>query len=494
MDSTNVKVQVERQALPADRVPLLGMIAQSVATIAPSFAIFLGISIVIGISGNGSWLSFAIATVAMLAVALCVRGVSRSVRSAGGLYGMSAAVGGPVAGVFAAWGSLLFYVILGLVAFLGSGLIAARFVGLFGPEPGTWFVFLVGLAVLAASAFVAYRDIVLSARIMLYIELVSLAAIGLLMTVALFHSHGSPFDSKQLSLKHVSLSQVVDAVVFAVASFAGFESSSTLGSEARDPGRSVGISVVSSVIVAGVAYILSSYIMLLGFHHAGQSVAKSADPMSALAGFAGISWIRYIVVLGVLIGAFSFALAALNATSRFLMTLSHDGVLPTWIGGVSSKTGTPAPAVALLAGLYLVALVVFGATGNLDLNQFGYLATLFGYGAILLYFILCLAYIRHQYTEDRLHVGHVLLGLIGAGVLAFVIYKSAVPEQAPPYNYILFAFFGVFGIAAVQAAYLYARRSPVLTTIGSSAERNDVAAVTVTPPAATLRSELAPEG
>lgn len=477
--------------LRPDRVPLLGMIAQSVATIAPSFAIFLGISIVIGVASNGAWLSFAIATVAMLAVALCVHGVSRKIRTAGGLYGLSASVGGPTAGIFAAWGAILFYVILGLVAFIGSGLIAARFVELFGPQPGMWFAFLIGVVVLAASAFVAYRDIVLSARVMLYVELVSLTVIAVLMIVALFHSHGSPFDSRQLSLKGVSLSQIIDAVVLSIASFAGFESSSTLGTEARNPGRNVGISVIASVLLAGIAYVGCAYVIGLGFHHAGTSVTASADPVSALAGFAGITWIRYIIVLGVLIGAFSFGLAALNATSRFLLTLSRDKILPGWLGGVSAKTGTPAPAIGLLAGLYLVALVIFQITGNFDLNQFGYWATLFGYGAILLYFVLCLAYIKHQHSHGRLHAGHVVLGLFGAGILAFVIYKSAVPEQPAPYNYVLFAFFGVIGIAAIHVAYLRLRRSSVLTTIGSSVLHNEPHVAT--PLESSLGSDLPAE-
>lgn len=467
MSDTNTKREI---GLRANSVPLLGLVAQSVAAAAPSFAIFLAIGLNIGIAGNGAWLSFLIAMAAVLPTALCIRSISKRVRTPGGLYGLSARVGGSAAGVFAGWGALLYYLLLGLVAFIGSGLIAVRLLNMLGVSVGSWFVLVVGIVILTGAAFVAYKGVELSAKIMLYVELACLGAIFVLMMVALFNSHGSPFDGRQLTLKGASTSGVIAAVVLSVASFAGFESSATLGIEAKDASRAVGIAAIGSVIVIGIAFVGSAYITTLGFQYAGKSAAASPDPLSQLAGIAGVPWIRYIVVIGVMVGAFSFGLASLNATSRFLYTLAQERFLPRWVGGVSPRTGTPSRAISMLAVGYFLTLVAFEASGSLNIDQFLNAATLFGYGAMLLYFVTCLSYIKHRYSLRDLRVQHIFVGILGAAVMVYVIYRSAVPSEPPPGNYLLYTFFGVIGLALLHYIVLLVRRSPTLKTLGTTVE------------------------
>ena len=79
-----------------------------------------------------------------------------------------------------------------------------------------------------AAGFVAYRDVKLSAELMLWIEVgsVSLIVVVLLVMLARFGLH---IDLDQFRLKGVSFSALGPALVLSMFSFVGFESATTLG-------------------------------------------------------------------------------------------------------------------------------------------------------------------------------------------------------------------------------------------------------------------------
>src|SRR5882724_13108625 len=67
-------------------------LAQSVSTMAPTTTPAATIPLVCALAGNGTWLAYALATVAVLLVALCIARFARHSASPGSLYTYSSMI------------------------------------------------------------------------------------------------------------------------------------------------------------------------------------------------------------------------------------------------------------------------------------------------------------------------------------------------------------------------------------------------------------------
>src|ERR1017187_8269813 len=247
-------------------------LAQSVSAMAPSTSASLTIPLVFALAGNATWFVYLLATGATLMVGFCVSRFARLSASPGSLYTYTAETLPPVYGVLAAWGLLLAYLATG-ASVAGGALYYANLLSLqfFHWAPPA----LPTLAVVcAAAAFVAYRDVKLSAELMLWIEVISVGLVVIVLALMLYR-YGLHFDLDQLHLKGVRVSALGPALVLAMFSFAGFESATTLGGEAREPLRTIPRAVLQCAMLAGVFFMLFSYSEVLGFRGESSQLSDS---------------------------------------------------------------------------------------------------------------------------------------------------------------------------------------------------------------------------
>ena len=199
----------------------------------------LTIPLVFVLAGNATWFVYLLAMVATLMVGFCVSRFARLSASPGSLYSYAADTLPPVFGVVAAWGLLLAYLATGASVAGGAlyyaNVLAGQFLHGMGPAGQAVAVLAV---VCGVAGFVAYRDVKLSAELMLWIEVVSVSLILIVLAVMVFR-YGFQFDMDQLRLKGASLSALGPALVLAMFSFVGFESATTLGNEAREPLKTI---------------------------------------------------------------------------------------------------------------------------------------------------------------------------------------------------------------------------------------------------------------
>ena len=88
-------------------------LAQSVSTMAPTTTPAATIPLVCALAGNGTWLAYVLATVAILLVALCIGRFARYSASPGSLYTYASMILPPWLGATVAWSLLLAYVATG---------------------------------------------------------------------------------------------------------------------------------------------------------------------------------------------------------------------------------------------------------------------------------------------------------------------------------------------------------------------------------------------
>ena len=381
--TTKGKVYDQRNASESYglRAGVLGPVetlAQSVSAMAPSTSASLTIPLVFALAGNATWFVYLLATAAMLLVGFCVSRFAKLSASPGSLYSYTADTLPPVFGVASAWGLLLAYVATGASVAGGAlyyaTVLCQQFFAWAPPAIPTLVV------VCFIAGYIAYRDIKLSAEVMLWIEAVSVSLIVIVLVLLPIHI-GLHIDGSQFRLQGISLHGLGPALVLAIFSFAGFESATTLGGEAREPLKTIPRAVLECALLAGVFFVLCAYSELVGFRGESTALSASTSPLHLLARKAGVSPLGVAIDFGAFISMFACVLACSTAAARVLMRMARDGLLPAALERTNARHGTPGVAVLISTALMFAATAGFalrGETGSAMYDLFGSLSV-FGF-------------------------------------------------------------------------------------------------------------------
>jgi amino acid transporter len=303
------------------------------------------------------------------------------------------------------------------------------------------------------------------------LEIVSLLAIGGLL-IALFIRYGARVDTSQFKATGASATGIALGTVLAVGGFVGFESSASLGIEARSPHRAIPRAILITVLAAGVLYIVAAYAQVLGFGSAA-SLASSSTPLNDLAAKAGVGWLAYYLDLAVAISAAACVSASLNAAARGLYSLGREDILPVRLGHSHQRFKTPHVAIYVLAPVVGVVPFVMVAYGTAPLAIFGYLGTLATFGYLLAYVLVCIAAPIFLARRKVLTPLPVIVAVLATVAIGYVIYKNLVPVPPAPYNVFPYVFLGwiVIGMAWYLAVKI--RDPQRAARLGTLAEQED---------------------
>jgi amino acid transporter len=384
--------QVQRQmagyGLRREVLSPMETLAQSVSTIAPTTTPAATIPLVCALAGNGTWLAYVLATAAILLVALCISRFARYSASPGSLYTYASMIFPPWLGATVAWSLLLAYIATGS-SVIGGFYHYANLLLHDATGHLTSAVFL-ALIVTAVSMGIAWRDVKISARLMLWIEAVSVALI-LTVVVLVLVRHGLHLDWTQLRLRGMTGSGLRLGLVLALFSFVGFESATTLGSEARNPLKTIPRAVIQSALLAGVIFIVCAYTEVLGLRTIAQDLGASQAPMRVLAGVGGVPVLGLLIDIGVLVSMFAGTLACITAAARVLLLMAHNGLTHGSLRATHARHETPGRAIVVTGIAAVAPVAVLAARGASGLDVYGWMGSLATYGFIVAYALVCVA-------------------------------------------------------------------------------------------------------
>ena len=366
-------------------------LAQSVSAMAPSTSSSLTIPLVFALAGNATWFVYLLASGATLLVGFCVSRFARLSASPGSLYSYTADTLPPIFGVTAAWALLLAYLATGASVAGGalyySGVLCQQFLPWTRWTPPSLPTLAV-LCVIAAS--VAYRDVKLSAELMLWIEAISIGLILIVLAVMVFH-FGFQIDLDQFRLKGASVRALGPALVLAMFTFVGFESATTLGGEAKEPTKTIPRAVLQAAILGGVFFMLCSYSEVLGFRGESSMLSQSASPLHQLAAKIGVPWLGVGIDLGAAVAMFACILACTTAAARVLMKMAQEGLLPNSLRRTTKRHGTPGAAIALSSLLMFVSTAALSLGNVSGSDMYDWMGSLAVFGFLTAYALVALA-------------------------------------------------------------------------------------------------------
>ncbi len=408
----------ERATLQRNCLPYPEVVAQSVAVIAPSTVPAAIIGLIFAAAGNGAWLSFLLGMLGMMLIGGCINQFARRSASPGSLYTYIVQGLGPTPGILGGWALMLGYILTGMSTLCGFAIIAdlllKQWTG-FSLGVVEWFVIGAGL-----TGYIASRNVRMSAKTMLCLEavaLISVVALGVL----IWSYKGFALDQAQLRLEGAGMSGILLGVVLVVFGFSGFESSTSLGDEAKDPLRSIPRSVTQSVLVSGLFFIFSAYVVVFGFSGESADLGRTEAPLHYLSQRYGLDWLGTLINVGILMSFFACTLAAINSTARILYSMANHGLFFQALGEAHARNRTPHVAVFFSALLTLALPVGAHLLGVSAFDAQGHFGTLASFGFIVVYILIAIAAPLYLRRIGQLTTGALLCSGGGLLFMAFPI-------------------------------------------------------------------------
>ncbi|KAI1297887.1 Cationic amino acid transporter 2 [Halotydeus destructor] len=175
--------------------------------------------------------------------------------------------------------------------------------------------------------------------------------------------------------------------------FIGFDVIASTGEEAKNPQKSMPISIVLSLSLVLLAYLCVATVSTLMWPYYDQDVPA---PLSYIFQQVNYPVARYVVSIGAISSLATSLLGALFPLPRILYAMANDGLIFVGLADISDRTHTPIKAT-IVSGIFAGLLSAF-----FDVEQ---LADMMSIGTLLAYTLVTMSVLILRYQPDHLQVG-----------------------------------------------------------------------------------------
>ena len=354
-------------------------------------------------AGPAVSLSFVLASIACFFAGLCYAEFAAMVPISGSAYSYAYVTLGEGTAWIIGWSLVLEWLFsASVVAISWSGYTSAALQSMGFPLPkflihspfaidaaghwslsGAWFDLPAVLVVLACTAL-ALAGTRTSAGVNTVIVVAKVIALILIMAVGAEYIHAQnwrPFIPHNTgAFGQFGWSGVARAAGTLFFAYIGFDGVSTLAEEARNPQRTVPLSLFASLLICTLLYVGVSLIITGLTNYRSLGVA---DPLYFALTQAGVSlgYLRGLVAVVAIAGLLSVVLASIVGQVRIFYAMARDGLLPPAFGRLSRSGGIPYLAT-IITGIAASVMAAF-----LPLELLGELISI---GTLLAFAVVCI--------------------------------------------------------------------------------------------------------
>ncbi|MFG3160061.1 APC family permease [Streptomyces sp. NPDC048232] len=336
-----------------------------VAAAAPLGLVAGGVPLAFAVSGSpGMPLYFALSTLLLLIFAVGFTLMAGRVRNAGAFYAYVQAGLGRIPGLSAATLALFSYTLLlvGVNAYVGvaTSNVVQRYADVGSPW---WAWALVSLGVIA---FLGYRDIELSAKVLGAVLVLESLLLLVLDLGIVGHGGAHGLTAEPVSPTITGTGSLGLGVMFALFGFIGFEATAVFRNEAKDPDTTVPRATYVAILVIGAFYAFTVWAIVVGAGVDAVVGAAQADPeglvLTLTRSYVGSVWADTMQVL-LITSQFACVLAFHNVVTRYQFALSRAGALPGALGVVHPLHRAPSASSAVASAVAFVTTLVVAGLG-----------------------------------------------------------------------------------------------------------------------------------
>ena len=436
------------KALKKDALGPLELLAQGIALISPTMTAALIVPLMFATTGNWSWLSYALGTVMLLFVALNLNQFASRLAGSGSMYQYICKGLGNVTGGLGGWALIWSYLGISVAGATGFTTFAQTLLGMAGINcPAVpLFVLCVGV-----SGFCAWKNVALSAKVMLVLEGASMVLITLLCLVALGY-HGFTVDTVQFAPGTFSVSSLGLGVVVAVFSLVGFESATAFGDEARNPLKSIPGAVIVCLVIAGLFFVFVTYVEVLATHGNNPTLDQLTAPLNTIAGLVHMPWLAAPLSACAMVSFFALNLSCLNAGARIIYIMGQQGLFHKFTADAHHINETPHVAV-LIMGVLSLGLPTFCSFEGMAVgDMFNDAGTLAAFGFIIAYILVTIAAPLYVKSLGELKASHLVIAAGSLILLLIPTIGSVYPVPPAPVKYFPYMFGAYFILGGIWIA------------------------------------------
>jgi amino acid transporter len=436
------------------------LLAQAVALISPTMTAALIIPVMYSNTGDWSWLSYALGTVMLLFVAYNLNQFARRSTTSGSMYAYTCRGLGLTAGAISGWALIWAYLGISMAGVTGFSIFASTLLGMIGLHVPVVALF---AACVIVGWYCAWKNVQLSAVLMLILEGISVSFILLLCFIVLFQHHFA-VDSAQFTASTLPWSSVGLGVVVAIFSLVGFECATAFGDEAKNPLKTIPRAVSLSLVLAGAFFVFVTYVMVMGVRGYSTPLDQIDAPLNVLAALAHVPILQVPLSLGAMVSFFALCLSTINAGGRVIFAMGRHGIFHPATASSHEKNETPHVAVTLMAliAFSVPAAAFFGGVAPLDC--FNYVGTCAAFGFIVAYALVTVAapvYLKRLGELTGRDIAACAAALV---LLAVPAVGSVYPIPDPPVNYFPYVFL-VYLFGGIAWIFAYYRRKPTAVAV-----------------------------
>jgi len=299
------------------------------------------------IAGPASILSWILLSLASYPFAYTFAKLSAKRPESGGIYAFARDGIGLGAGAASAW-LFLAWAVLGAPA---ATVAAASYLTFIVPL-SRLDIYLVAAGILLGAFIVNYIGIRFSGRV----QIVTVAAILVALAIAVVASAPRVRSANYTPFLPNGVTSIGTAAALIVWSYLGYENTSNVAEEFRNPERDFHRSVVISVFLISGLYLAVAFVTV---GTGAYTVGGGATPFAAMMSDAFGSYGGAIVALLAVFVTFGTVNAYVAGMARVYYAAARDGVFPRTLAVVDRRTGVPHHALVFLIVLVLVSLVAF---------------------------------------------------------------------------------------------------------------------------------------
>ena len=261
-------------------------------------------------------------------------------------------------------------------------------------------------------------------------------------------------------MQGVTLEKLRLGLVLAIFSSVGFESATSLGSEARNPLTSIPRAVKWSAVLAGLFFFLCAYAEVLGFRGEAQTLDKSPAPLHVLAQKAGLpALVGTLTDLGAVVSFFSCFLACITAAARVLFLMGRHGALHAVLGEAHEQKQTPHRAVLLCSIAAFLPAAIMTLRGVNLFEIYGLVGTLATFGFLTSYILVSTAAPLYLRSQGRLTTQAVCISILAVLAMGAALLGSLYPVPPAPYSLLPYLYAGLL-LSGFAWSVIWSTRSP----------------------------------
>ncbi|WP_428369388.1 APC family permease [Methanoregula sp.] len=311
-----------------------------------------------------------------------------------------------VAKFLVGWISHLYYWIYPGIMVAFSAILIVYIFGLFGITLAVWQQILVAILFAVLNGYIAYRGISGSTMTAIIINAIQLAALIAFAILAILYRHAHPDlayvqTASSILIPH-NFTNLLFQSTIAILLLVGFESVTSLGSEALRPKQDIKRAILLSLIIQGIFAYLFEYFaaiyfvgpQLTGTDTTGAAVsgwgaaAASGAPIGDIVRVIGdqmLGGTGFILVIifaaTVVLALIGTTLACLNTGVRITYAMGKEKEVPTLLGVLHGKYDTPHYGIWILVAVS----AALGAYGVLNVDNLTQITLASNTGTFLLY-------------------------------------------------------------------------------------------------------------